>query len=122
MVEAELHEEDKLKEAFTGCDGVISALGDDRKTRPKTHNLPQVWNAMKAAGVTSLSTTANTRIQQHRSPRRDMAQRRYAALSSSVLQPGKSRTAGCTWSARASVFARSAPSLMRLVSIAEIVD
>jgi site-specific DNA recombinase len=25
-----------------GCDGVISALGDDRKSRPKTHNLPQV--------------------------------------------------------------------------------
>jgi hypothetical protein len=49
---AQLVEEEKLKEAFTGCDGVISALGDDRKTRPKTHNLPHVWNAMKAAGVT----------------------------------------------------------------------
>jgi hypothetical protein len=24
-----------LKEAFAGCDGVISALGDDRKTRPE---------------------------------------------------------------------------------------
>jgi hypothetical protein len=52
VVEAQLDEEDKLKEAFTGCDGVISALGDDRKKRPKTHNLPHVWNAMKAAGVT----------------------------------------------------------------------
>ncbi len=52
VVETELDEEDKLKEAFTGCDGVISALGDDMKKRPKTHNLPHVWNAMKAAGVT----------------------------------------------------------------------
>ena len=52
VVEAQLDEEDKLKEAFTGCDGVISALGDDMKKRPKTHNLPHVWNAMKAAGVT----------------------------------------------------------------------
>jgi hypothetical protein len=52
VVEAQLDEEEKLKEAFTGCDGVISALGDDRKERPKTHNLPHVWNAMKAAGVT----------------------------------------------------------------------
>ncbi len=51
VVEAQLDEEDKLKEAFTGCDGVISALGDDRKERPKTHNLPHVWDAMKAAGV-----------------------------------------------------------------------
>jgi hypothetical protein len=41
-----------LKEAFTGCDGVISALGDDRKKRPKTNCLPHVWNAMKAAHVT----------------------------------------------------------------------
>ena len=48
---AQLDEEDKLKEAFTGCEGVISALGDDRKSRPKTHNLPHVWNAMKAAGL-----------------------------------------------------------------------
>ena len=32
--------------------GIISALGDDRKTRPKTHCLPHVWNAMKVAGVT----------------------------------------------------------------------
>ena len=52
MVVTQLDEEEKLKEAFTGCDGVISALGDDRKKRPKTHNLPHVWNAMKAAGVT----------------------------------------------------------------------
>ena len=52
VVETELVEEDKLKEAFVGCDGVISALGDDMKKRPKTHNLPHVWNAMKAAGVT----------------------------------------------------------------------
>lgn len=52
VVEAQLDEEETLKEAFAGCDGVISALGDDRKTRPKTHNLPHVWNTMKAAGVT----------------------------------------------------------------------
>jgi NADPH:quinone reductase-like Zn-dependent oxidoreductase len=52
VVEAQLEEEEKLGKAFAGCDGVISALGDDRKTRPKTHNLPHVWNAMKAAGVT----------------------------------------------------------------------
>ena len=52
VVDAQLDEEEKLKEAFAGCDGVISALGDDRKKRPKTHNLPYVWAAMKAAGVT----------------------------------------------------------------------
>jgi hypothetical protein len=52
IVEAQLDEEEKLKEAFAGCDGVISALGDDRKKRPKTRCLPHVWNAMKAAGVT----------------------------------------------------------------------
>jgi NAD(P)H-binding len=52
VVEAELDDEEKLKRAFAGCDGVISALGDDRKTRPKTHHLPHVWNAMKAVGVT----------------------------------------------------------------------
>jgi hypothetical protein len=52
VVETQLEDEEKLKEAFTSCDGVISALGDDRKKRPKTHNLPHVWNAMKAAGVT----------------------------------------------------------------------
>ncbi|MEJ2047987.1 MAG: NAD(P)H-binding protein, partial [Dehalococcoidia bacterium] len=52
VFEAQLFEEEKLKEAFTGCDGVVSALGDDRKTRPKTHSLPHVWNAMKAAGLT----------------------------------------------------------------------
>ena len=52
VVETQLHDEEKLKEAFKGCDGVISALGDDRKTRPKTHCLPHVWKAMKAAGVT----------------------------------------------------------------------
>ena len=51
VVTAQLDEEEKLKEAFTGCDGVISALGDDRKKRPKAHNLLHVWNAMKAAGV-----------------------------------------------------------------------
>ena len=51
VVEVHLDEEEKLTEAFTGCDGVISALGDDRKKCPKTHNLPHVWNAMKAAGV-----------------------------------------------------------------------
>ena len=52
IVEAQLDDDEKLKEAFAGCDGVISALGDDRKERPKTHCLPHVWNAMKAVGVT----------------------------------------------------------------------
>jgi hypothetical protein len=52
VVEVQLDEEEKLKDALMGCDGVISALGDDRKKRPKTHNLPHVWSAMKAAGVT----------------------------------------------------------------------
>jgi putative NAD(P)-binding protein len=52
VVEAQLDEEETLKEAFTGCDGAISALGDDRKKRPKTHCLPHVWNAMKDVGVT----------------------------------------------------------------------
>jgi len=52
VVATQLNEEEKLKEAFLGCDGVISALGDNRKERPKTHCLPHVWNAMKAAGVT----------------------------------------------------------------------
>ena len=52
VVNAQLDEEQKLKEAFKGCDGVISALGDDRKKRPKTHCLPHVRNVMKAAGVT----------------------------------------------------------------------
>ena len=52
VVEAQLVEVEKLREAFTGCDGAISALGDDRKERPKANNLPHVWNAMKAAGVT----------------------------------------------------------------------
>ena len=52
VIAAELNEEEKLKEAFAGCDGVISALGDDMKLRPKTHHLPHVWSAMKAAGVT----------------------------------------------------------------------
>jgi nucleoside-diphosphate-sugar epimerase len=51
VVEAQLHEEEKLKSAFAGCDRAISALGDDRKARPKTHNLPHVWSAMKAARV-----------------------------------------------------------------------
>jgi hypothetical protein len=52
VVETQLDEEQKLTAAFRGCDGVISALGDDRKERPKTHCLPHVWRAMKAAGVT----------------------------------------------------------------------
>lgn len=52
VVEAQLDEEEKLRVAFAGCDGVISALGDDRKQRPKTRYLPHVWSAMKAAGVT----------------------------------------------------------------------
>lgn len=52
VVETELDDEERLKEALAGCDGVISALGDDRKQRPKTHQLPHVWSAMKAAGVT----------------------------------------------------------------------
>jgi putative NADH-flavin reductase len=52
VVETQLDEEKKLKEAFKGCDGVISALGDDRKLRPKTYNLPHIWSAMKAVGVT----------------------------------------------------------------------
>lgn len=52
VVQTQLDEEEKLKEAFTSCDGVISALGDDRKKRPKTNYLPHVWNAMKAANVT----------------------------------------------------------------------
>jgi len=51
VIETQLDEEETLKEAFAGCDGIISALGDDRKTRPKTYCLPHVWNAMKAAGV-----------------------------------------------------------------------
>ena len=45
LFEAQLDEEEKLVEALRGCDGVISALGDDRKKRPKTNNLPLVWNA-----------------------------------------------------------------------------
>ena len=52
VAEVQLDDEEKLQDAFTGCDGVISALGDDRKERPKTHNLPHVRVAMKAAGVT----------------------------------------------------------------------
>jgi hypothetical protein len=52
VVEVQLDELERLSEAFAGCDGVISALGDDRKERPKTKYLPHVWNAMKAAGVT----------------------------------------------------------------------
>jgi hypothetical protein len=52
VVETQLDDEKKLKEVFVGCDGVISALGDDRKERPKTYCLPHVWSAMKAAGVT----------------------------------------------------------------------
>lgn len=52
VIEAELTDEPALIEAFRGCDGVISALGDHPRHRPKTHNLPHVWGAMKAAGVT----------------------------------------------------------------------
>lgn len=52
VVTAQLDEEEMLKDAFFGCNGVISALGDDRKERPKTHYLPHVWRAMKAAEVT----------------------------------------------------------------------
>lgn len=52
VIEAQLDEEEKLREALRGCEGLISALGDDRKKRPKTNNLPHVWNAMKVAGVT----------------------------------------------------------------------
>ncbi|MHC4679334.1 MAG: Rossmann-fold NAD(P)-binding domain-containing protein [Planctomycetota bacterium] len=37
---------------FQNVRPTISALGDNRKERPKTHCLPHVWNAMKAAGVT----------------------------------------------------------------------
>ena len=53
VVETQLNEEEKLKQAFTGCDGVVSALGDDMKKRPKTHNLPLVWNAMRVLGKRS---------------------------------------------------------------------
>ena len=53
VVEVQLNEVEKLKEAFEGCDGIISALGDDRKKRPKAQNLPHVWKAIKAAGVTT---------------------------------------------------------------------
>ena len=56
---AQLDDEEKLMQAFTGCDGVISALGDDRKARPKTHNLPHVWRAMKAAGLTKFVSMAS---------------------------------------------------------------
>ena len=52
VLDTQLYEEEKLKEAFTNCDGVISALGDDRKKRTRMHNLPHVWNVMKATGVT----------------------------------------------------------------------
>jgi len=58
VIATQLDDEEKLKEAFTGCDGVISALGDNRKTRPKTHNLPHVWNAMKAVGLTKFVSMA----------------------------------------------------------------
>ena len=39
----------------------------------------------------------------------------YAALSSPLLHPGNNSTARCTWSARARVLARSAPSFTRSV-------
>lgn len=42
----------KWKDAFSARDGVISALGDDRKKRRKAHDLPYVWTAMKATGMT----------------------------------------------------------------------
>jgi hypothetical protein len=42
VVETQSYEGENSKEAFTGCDGVISAPGDDRKKRPKTHHLPHV--------------------------------------------------------------------------------
>jgi len=46
----------------------------------------------------------------------------YAADSCSTSQLGNTRTAGRTLSALASTFARSMPRLIRLHSIAEIVD
>jgi len=52
IVESQLDEEGKLRETFASCDGVISALGDDRKKRPKTNNL-----RIKAARWTARSTT-----------------------------------------------------------------
>jgi hypothetical protein len=52
VVDTQLDDEGTLKDAFAGCDGVISALGDHRKERPKTNYLPHIWSAMKAAGVT----------------------------------------------------------------------
>ena len=42
LIEMKLDEEEKLQEALAGCDGVISALGDDRKKRLKTRCLPHV--------------------------------------------------------------------------------
>lgn len=51
VVDTALDDEPRLAQAFAGCDGVISALGDDRRLRPKTRYLPHVWRAMKAAGV-----------------------------------------------------------------------
>ena len=59
VITAQLHEEEKLTEAFTECDGVISALGDDRKTQTKAHNLPHVWSSMKAAGLTKYISMAS---------------------------------------------------------------
>jgi hypothetical protein len=59
VAEAQLDDDEQLQQAFTGCDGVISALGDDRKQRPKTHNLPHVWKAMKAVGVTKYVGTGS---------------------------------------------------------------
>jgi hypothetical protein len=69
VVAAQLDEREKLTQAFAGCDGVISALGDDRKTRPKTHNLPHVWTAMKAAGVTKyVGTGSGPMMMPHEKP------------------------------------------------------
>jgi len=59
VVNAQLYEEEELKKAFSGCDGIISALGDDRKKRPKTNLLPHIWNTMKAAGVTKYVSMAS---------------------------------------------------------------
>jgi hypothetical protein len=89
VVEAQLDEEEKMSRAFAGCDGVISALGDDRKKRPKTQYLPHVWKAMKAAGVT-----------------------RYVGMGSGpMLMPGEKRQGGFQCSVHPLLY------LMKLVGI-----